>query len=266
MGVAVLGTEGREAFTPLAAELNRYSAERLESARRRLEGYSRNQLIQGFHNAFTAGKRVLGHLVAEQLVERATPPCFWYERLDLRDTSWNQRYDLFMADLLWLRRWHRGHVTEVRYQRYRLMLHGTESDFQREAEYAFWAGRRPVWQLVKSLSLTEGQQWECLCLRSTPVQKRAALIDAESVGVLELLRDGLGNVRRTSTFGEAEAAATLRRRHAIWRCWRMVGNTNPTAIASRYQQLTGEPISRQLVANHLEKIQSTIKGKKMKTR
>lgn len=66
----------------------------------------------------------------------------------------HQRYDLLMADLAWLRRWHSDHAKVVRYRRCRVLIAGSDTQFQRESEYAYWAGRRPAWKLVGSLSLT----------------------------------------------------------------------------------------------------------------
>lgn len=258
--------DAQQDFVPLSALLRPVAPKGVERVRKRLAGYGRESLIEGFRKTFATGKRLLAHLMAEELVKRGIPPCCWHERLDWNGASVSLRYDLFMGDLLWLRCWHRGHAHVIRYSRYQTMLIGLDAAFHREAEYAFWAGRRPMWKLVASLSLTESQQWECAWLRSTPVRTRAAQIEVESPRALDLLRDDLDSVRRTVTFGEAEAEVTLRRRHAIWRSWRIEGTTSPTAIAARYEQLTGEEISRQLVANHLGKIQSVLKGKEMKSR
>lgn len=256
--------EVRQAFARLPALLGPVAPSALERARQRLATTDRERLIGGFRKAFATGRRLLAHLIAEELVARGVPPCCWYQTLDWKDASLSQRYDLFVADLLWLRHWHRQHVQQVRYMRYRLLLTGFDTAFYREADYAFWEGRRPAWQLIKSLSLTVNQQWECAWLRSTPVQKKSASIDADSVRALDLLRADLGTVRRTAAYGEAEVEATLRRRHAIWRCWRIAGSASPTAIAALYEQLTGETISRQLVANHLVRIRSSLKQKGMK--
>lgn len=266
MAVVCATDEAQQDFVRLPALLAPVAPSGLERARLRFASTDRDRLIGGFQKAFATGKRLLAHLIAEELVTRGIPPCCWYETLDWTDASLSQRYDLFVADLLWLRRWHRRHVRQVRYIRYRLLLTGIDTAFYREADYAFWAGRRPAWQLIKSLSLTVSQQWECAWLRSSPVQKRSASIDADSARVLGLLRADLSTVRRTAAYGEAEAEATARRRHAIWRCWRIEGTASPTAIAARYEQLTGEVISRQLVANHLVRIRSSLKQKEMKTR
>lgn len=265
MAVDSSNNKPQQDFTPLAALLRPVAPE-LDRARQRLELVSRTRLIVGFRDAFTKGKRVLAYLIAEQLVERYVPPCFWHEQLEWDGASRNERYDLYVADLLWLRRWHRDHVNAVRYTRSKHLLTGWDSTFHQEAAYAFWEGRRKSWQLVRSLSLREGQQWECAWLRSTPIIRQAALIDSESQLAMDLLRADLSSVRRTVNFSEADAEATLRRRYALWRCWRMEGNSSPTAIAVRYQQLTGEVISRQLVAKHLGKIRSTLARKEMKVR
>lgn len=266
MTVVSANDEAQQDFVRLSALLGSVAPSGLERARQRFAATDRERLIGGFGKAFATGRRLLAHLIAEELVLRGVPPCYWHDTLNWKKASLSQSYDLFVGDLLWLRRWHRLHVQQIRYARYRLLLTGFDNVFYREIDYAFWAGRRPAWQLIKSLSLTMSQQWECAWLRSTPVQKKSASIDADSAGVLELLQADLGGVRRTAAYGEAEVEATLRRRYAIWRCWRIEGCTSPTAIAAHYEQLTGEAISRQLVANHLVKIRSSLKQKEMKTR
>ncbi|MRW86370.1 hypothetical protein GJ698_20050 [Pseudoduganella sp. FT26W] len=265
MEVVSASDEAPRDFARLSALLSPVAPSGLEHARQRLAATDREKLIGGFKKAFATDRRLLTRLIGEELVLRGVPPCYWHDTLNWKNASLSQRYDLFVGDLLWLRRWHRLHVQQIRYARYRRLLTGFDTLFYREVDHAFWAGRRPAWQLIKSLSLTVSQQWECAWLRSTPVQRKSASIDADSAGVLELLRADLGVVRRTAAYGEAEAEATLRRRHAIWRCWRIAGTASPTAIAARYEQLTGEAISRQLVANHLVKIRSSLKQKEMKT-
>lgn len=256
-------TNNVQGFAPLASLLCQVAPEKLAQAQRRLEGIGREELISRFREAFANDKRVVAHIVSVELTWRGVPPCFRHACLAWDGASVSQRYDLLMADLAWLRRWHSDHAKVVRYRRCRVLLAGSDTQFHSEAEYAFWAGRRPAWKLVGSLSLTECQQWDCAWLRSTPIKKRAALIEAASSQVLEALRADLQATRRTIAFGEPEAQAALRRRHALWRCARIVGDSSPSTIAARYAQLTGEAISRQLAAKHLEKMRSALARSKM---
>lgn len=256
-------TDTVQGFAPLASLLCQVAPEKLILAQQRLEGIGREELIGRFREAFANNKRLVAHIMAVELTWRGVPPCFRHECLVWDGVNVNQRYDLLMADLAWLRRWHSDHAKVVRYRRCRVLLAGTDTQFQKEAEYAYWAGRRPAWKLVGSLSLTEQQQWDCAWLRSTPIKKKAAMIDAASSQVLDVLRADLQATRRTAAFGEPEAEAALRRRHALWRCARIVGEASPTAIATRYTQLTGDPITRQLAAKHLEKMRSALARSKL---
>lgn len=192
--------------------------------------------------------------MAGELIERGIPPCFWREVLELDEPTLPQRADLVLADLAWLRRWHSKHTSAVRYQRGKALLTGSESVFLREAEFAFYQGKRPAWKIVGSMSMTDRQQWESAYLRSTPIKRAATTTDALRPQVWQVLHDDLQTARRTIAFGEVEAAAALTRRHALWCCSRIVKDGSPTEIAARYLQMTGTPITRQVVAKQLEKV------------
>lgn len=199
--------------------------------------------------------------MAGELIERGIPPCFWHELLALDCATVNQRADLVLADLAWLRRWHPDHARAVRYRRGRALLTGTDAVFHREAGFAYYEGKRPAWKIVGSLSMTECQQWEAAFLRSTPIKREAEATAILSGRVRLALHDDLQTTRRTVTFTEADALASLARRHALWHCSRMVKDTSPTAIASRYLQMTGQPITRQTAAKQLEKVRMVLRAK-----
>lgn len=155
------------------------------------------------------------------------------------------------------------HAGVVRYKRGQQMLTGGDIVFHREAQYAFYEGRRAGWKLVGSLSLSTHQQWEFCYLRTAPIKKRAGITAATSDHVFKVLQDDLRSLRRTVTFGEVEALATLKRRHALWRCSRMVDGASPTYTALRFEQLTGASITRQAVAQQLEKVRSALNKAKV---
>lgn len=250
--------DGAHGFASLASLLRAVAPEKLEDARRRVVMQNREELLRRYRTAHIEGKRVIAFLMAEALVRDGVPPFVWRDGLALDGLTVNQRYDLFLADLMWIRRWYRDHDKVVRYRRCRVMLAGAGHLFHREAEFAFYEGKRPAWKLVASLSLTERQQWDCALLRSATIKKRVAATDAMSHRVFKALQDDVRAVRRTATFGEAEALATLHRRHTLWRCWRMVRTASPTEIATRFEQMTGTPITRQAVAPQLEKVRTAL--------
>lgn len=233
----------------------------MDEARRRVAKLDRAGLIQRYRVAFADGGRLVAYVMASELIERGIPPCFWHERLALDSSSVNQRADLTLTDLAWMRRWHPGHASAVRYQRGKALLTGSEVVFLREAEFAFYAGKRQAWQMVGSLSMTERQQWEAAYLRSTPIKREAEATAILSERVRQALHDDLQTIHRTPTFSEAHAQASLARRHALWRCSRMVKGESPTMIAARYQQMTGEPITRQTAAKQLEKVRAVLREK-----
>ena len=247
-----------EGFTSLASLLRAVAPEKLEEARRRVIMQNREELLCRYRAAHIEGKRVIAFLMAEALVRDGVPPFVWHDGLTPDGLTVNQRYDLFLADLMWVRRWYRDHDKVVRYRRCQVMLAGTDHLFHREAEFAFYEGKRPAWKLVASLSLHERQQWDCAWLRSAPIKKRAAATESLSARVFGALQDDVRVVRRTATFGEAEALATLQRRHILWRCSRVVRTASPTEIAARYEQITGKAMTRQAVAQQLEKVRTVL--------
>lgn len=233
----------------------------LHEVRRRVAQLARADLIQRYRTAFSDGRRLVAGIMAAELIERAIPPCFWHEVLALDDATLNQRADLVLADLAWLRRWYPNHADAVRYRRGKALLTGSEAVFRREAEFAFYQGKRPAWKLVGSMSMSERQQWDCAYLRSTPVRRYAEVTDMLSSRVQQALFDDIKATRRTAAFTDADARASLARRYALWRCARMVKDASPTEIANRYQQMTGGPITRQAAAKQLAKVRAALRAK-----
>lgn len=259
-------TASETGFQPLAMLLQSVSPAKLDAARLRVDELDQERLIDGYRAAFADGRRMAAFVLADELTKRGVPPCF---RLDHRaplPATLEQKFDLFLADVRWLRRWYPDHAKAVRYQRCKTMLSGTETPFHREAEYAFYQGKRPAWKLVASLSLDLRQQWDCALLRSAPIKRHDAATQSMCEQVFEALQEDLRTVRRTSAFTDDDANATLLRRHRLWLCSRMVSNRSPTEIAERFRQMTGEKISRQACQKQLEKIDEILKKKVLTSR
>lgn len=233
----------------------------LDEVSRRVARLDRASLIQRYQVAYVDDKRLVAGIMAAELIERGIPPCFWHQVLALDTPTLEQRADLVLTDLAWLRRWHPQHAKAVRYQRGKKLLTGSDADFRRETEFAFYQGKRPAWKLVGSMSMTERQQWEAAYLRSTPIKRQAEATEMLSDRVRQALSDDLQMTRRTVAFTDATAEASLARRYAIWRCARMVKDSSPTEIAARYQQMTGTPISRQVAAKQLTKVREALRAK-----
>jgi hypothetical protein len=151
-----------QGFAPLAPLLRAVGPQKLYQARQSVLRFGREELLNNYRAAFAKGQRIRAFLMAECLVGHGIPPFVWHERLALEGMSVNTRYDLFLSDLTWLRRWHSDHHKIVRYRRCKVMLDGDDTLFHREAEFAFYQGKRPAWKLVGSLSLTNQHQWSGL--------------------------------------------------------------------------------------------------------
>lgn len=247
-------------FQSLASLLSSCQPEKLVAARRRVAEFDRSELLTRFHRAFADQRRAAAFLLADELVVRNIPPCFWRSHLSTpaRDLDVNRRFDLMIYDLLWLRRWYPEHPKTIRYGRYRDLFKAYEPAFHRAAEYVFYAGSRPVWKIVGSLSMTEAQQWECSLLRSALINKRQVATDAIRDKVYAAIQAGLANAGRTAQFTDADAEVTLARRHALWLCSRMGDLKSPTQIAARYEQITGEGITRQIASRQLAMVGDTL--------
>jgi len=249
-------TEQHVALRPLLDQVNE---DKLGEAVRRASHLERSQLLARFRQAFTDHKRVPAFVFAEALIERGVPPFFWHDVIPA-ELALDQQFDMFLYDVRWLRRTYRTHVDNVRYRRSRQLLSSAESAHHREAEWAFYNGRRRAWQHVKTLSLTDHQQWDCAWLHGTPIKKRILAIQAQSSNVIKTITDGLSKIPRTSTFTDQDAQDAINRRHALWLCKHTTGG-GPTEVAARYRQLTGNEITRQAVAKQLDKIRENLKQK-----
>jgi len=243
----------------LAALLRDAPSDSLDEARRRVAKLNRADLIARYRMAYAGGKLLASYLLADELIERGIPPCFWHDSLALDGATLAQRRILVLGDLAWLRHQYRDHHKAVRYEHGKAMLTGSEATFVREAGYIFFDGRRPVWRIVAGLSMSADQQWESAYLRSVPIKKRAAATEAKSERVLEALRNNLSRTRRVS-FGLAEALASADRQHALWVCSRMTSESTPTEIARRYAQKTGVLIPRWTVAKQLAKVRMALRA------
>lgn len=249
-------------FIPLAPLLHALAPAKLAEARVRVGRLHRDELIIRFQSAFHAGKRVVSLLCADSLISQGIPPAFWHSSLLQSNFSVTDRFDLFAHDVRWLRAAYPKHARTVRYDRYRSLLTGSETAFHREAEFAFYAGRRPAWKIVGSLSLDESQQMDCRWLRSAPVTRRLKVVTEKRDQVILALSEDLKGVRRTAQFSDVDAVESLLRRHRLWQCAQMADG-KPTETARRYSQMTGESISRQVVANQLQKVDAVLRKNEM---
>jgi hypothetical protein len=258
--------DGFQLLAPLVLGI---TPERRHAWRERLALLDRSRILEEFGKHFAASARApasrkAAFLIAESLVLLGIPPCFWRSHLSkpIDELQVSQRFDLLVYDLLWLRRWHSDHARKPRYQRSRDLFGHSESKFHHEVAYTFYGGRRRAWEIVRSLSLTEVQQWDCAWLRSVPINRQQAATNAMRGQVFTALQEDLESARRTAAFTDDDARVALRRRHDIWLCSRMNAAKSPTQLAARYEQLTGQIITRQVAAKQLEKVRELLALKK----
>lgn len=252
-------------FVPLAPLLRAVSYEKLDSARRRIARFDLDDLIQRYRAAFASIKpatatasRVLWFLLSEELTRRKVVPWMRHHHLSTTEYSLNQRFALMVADLRYVRSAFPDHARVVKHRRCMALFSGTDSAFHSEAAYCFFEGSRAAWKVCKSLGLTEEQQLVCMWLHSAPIEKRIKAAQSMRDRVFQLLQANLRATRRTKTFTDADAAATLRRRHRLWLC-RVRTPGSAADIAKAYETLTGQKISRQVVSRQLQLVDEVIK-------
>lgn len=242
----------KSGFQPLAAQLAGVAPAKLAKLLALVADLDRDALMSRFRRCFGAGQRVAALILTDELTKREVPPAFWHGQLSMPECDINQKFDLFLYDVRWIRRTYLDHKRQVRYERYRELLSFNETNFHRAAEYVFWQGHRPAWKIVASLSMTDQQQWDCVWLRSAPIAKRDAITKSMRREVFEILLADLLRVRRTKTFTNDDAEATLYRRHDLWVCSRMTACGSAAETAVRYFQLTGRKITRDVAKRQLQ--------------
>jgi hypothetical protein len=255
-------------FAPLGPLLRSVKLETLDEASRRIEKMECNDLIERFRSDFAASKRttnpvtrVRAFLISEELTRRGIPPWMRHHHLSSTDYSINQAFDLFVQDVRYLRRTNPEQAQVVRFRRCKALFSGSEAAFHAETAYCFNQGTRAAWKIVKTLSLTEKQQLSCMWLQSVPIAKRLQGTQAKRDAVFRTLADDLAATRRTKSFTDADAAATLLRRHRLWLCC-MHSSGSPAEIAGIYEALTGVCIDRKVVARQLQIIHETLRAQR----
>ncbi|MBX9900352.1 MAG: hypothetical protein K2Y28_06160 [Burkholderiaceae bacterium] len=230
-----------------------------------LADIERKTLLNGFIKAFVEGSRKRAFALSEELTRRGIPPCFRQIEKTKTKFTLNQKLDLFLYDIRWIRSNHWRHIEQVRYQRYRDLFATHEQKFQNAAEFVFYHGKRPAWKIVSSLSLTEAQQWDCVWLRSAPISKRHAATLASGKQVRRSLDEELRLVRHTKTITGDAKRATLQRRHDLWVCSQMTKGS-PTETAARYIQMTGDKITPDIAARQLTLVRNSLRNNETQTR
>jgi hypothetical protein len=253
---------GAPDFISFLPEFQAITKSKLYEARERVANLDREVLIDKFRSAFNDGKRLAAFMLSEDLNYRGIPPAFRLSHMSSSEYNINQKFDLLVYDLRWLRREHSEHVKKVRYARYRDLFSQNEVYFSKAAEYVFYQGKRPAWKIVASLSMTETQQFDCMWLRSSPISKRHKAAQAMRDDVFNALMENLQTVRRSKSFTDVDAKVTLIRRHALWICSQMSAKS-PSEVAARYMQLTGQNITRHVAARQLQKIDEVLRKQQL---
>jgi len=242
-------------LTPLAQCITATSEAARSRVRAALPRQPSEKLCASLRTAFRSGQRVASFLLAEELMARGVPPSLRDMELERLNLSLNERFDLFVYDARWIMRRYPGQVELVRYEQSKRLFR--ESTFHQAALFTFFYGQRPPGKIAGGMALTEEQQWECAWLRSKHITKRADAIALQRPTVRKRLKEPI-YAGRNKAFTDDDAAASLLRRERLWMCSQMFGDS-PTKVARRYEQMTGKPIARNVVAKQLQTIANVLR-------
>lgn len=242
-------------LTPLAQRIAEADAGRCNRVRAALPSYATGKLCASLHTAFRSGQRVASFLLSEELAARGVPPSLRELPTGQMNLSMSEKFDLFVYDARWITHRYPEQTSAVRYEQSKRLF--KESTFHQAALFTFYYGQRPPGKIAGGIGLTDEQQWECAWLRSKHITKRANAIALIRPSVRKRLKETIYAARNTA-FDDDKAAASLMRRERLWLCSQMFGDS-PARVAKRYEQMTGEPIARNVVANQLRAIENTLR-------
>ncbi|WBY01515.1 hypothetical protein PE066_18935 [Ramlibacter tataouinensis] len=238
--------------------LYRAAPAKVDQAQEKIGALPLDQLKLKFQQAFWGTKRLSSLLLARELLHRRVAPMFWHDWRSSTAYTPPQLIDLIAFDLLYLnqlfteRPWHTPHANERRGLANRVYAFQT-------AAYLYYGGKRKKWEMVRRLRIPVEHQLTCAFLRSADVQKKHDVLAAKRDEVFTALKLDIAKVRRTVTYTEADATATVRRRLALWLCGELCG-WRPTRSARLYEQMTGEEINRGFVVSQFEKIHEVLRA------
>lgn len=106
--------DAAQGFVPLSSLLRTVEPFKLHDVQRRVRRFGRAELLDQYRAAFKAHQRKRAYVMAGALVAAGIPPWVWHDGLALDDLGVNARFDLFLADLMWMRRHYFTHVEVVR--------------------------------------------------------------------------------------------------------------------------------------------------------
>lgn len=242
-------------LTPLVRRITEADAERCRRVHAALPTFTTGKLCASLRTAFRSGQRVASFLLAEELAARGVPPSLRDMELERLHLSLDESFDLFVYDARWIMRRYPGQIDRVLYAQSKRLF--KESTFHQAALFTFYYGQRPPGKIAGGMALTNEQQWECAWLRSKHITKRADAIALQRPTVHKRLKEPIYAARNTA-FTDDDAAASLLRRERLWLCSQMFGDS-PTKIARRYEQMTGKPIARNVVAKQLQTIANVLR-------
>lgn len=186
--------------------------------------------------------------ISAELTARGIAPRFRDIPLDdvrFRE-SWEVDWFLLLIDLQWIVTRYPIHVPE--WLRLRALFDPRK--FGESAKYLYWDGNRTPGQIVHALALTERQQLECVWTQSLHVgrwwnrlSKRVPIARSKIEAAIRA-----NDLRPTE-----EQDETIRRRTKLWQCAELAG-WKPQRTSAIYFMMTGETLSRSLVANQLAKL------------
>ena len=213
-------------------------------------GLSRDDLINKFTTNFSSKLRIAALFLADELIRRDIPPSMWFgPHTDTSKHDVNQKSDLIIFDLRWLRHAYPEHCKKVSYKR---LFNNNETTFHKIAEYLIYGGgNREPWEIAASLKLSVSQQYEMIKLQSVPVSRQSETTHDMRDKVHTAIREHSERTRKTKAYTPKNAKETTYRRHRLWLCSRTV-ITFGAELSRRYEQMTGSCITVNVAKRQLK--------------
>lgn len=192
--------------------------------------------------------RVLLWLLSQEYTRRGVPPVLQHLPEPSDDDS-EQIADATMIDLHWVR---------TRYPKHKAFFTGWNVVFAPTTfgSKSWWIGnhypkRKPIDWICRGLSLSDQQQRELHFIKKHGLRNQHERLLAQREDVWHQLDYEYG--RRDKRYQTKDRKATIDRRCAIWYVGHLA-EWSPQRTAFLYEAHTGEPMTRQLAANTIEKV------------
>lgn len=195
--------------------------------------------------------------VGGELDRRGIAPVFRLPRDPVHEIDPIARQIIGRCDMQWIRHRYPKHTAA-----WSSMRGVFSTDFEKALKawnFALWNGHRAPVHLVKGLGLSESQVQELAWIIPAHVGKVRRVIHEQGKRVADRIADAVSEGRDRR--GDADKAATVSRRVALWSC-AMLADWKPKRTAELFAMMpSGDALPRSIVGRHLQAIRLATGGR-----